>query len=291
MCADARACSAIAFGALFLRGMPRSSSICRRQWPELARTLRERRPFLSGLVDTLRDAGQWQAALILDEPRLLAKAESLFERGEFFSIFDEAYPSRWLSVLRSGAPPAVWVCGAPPAATYVAIVGSRRLSEPEERFGEQSAVSAVRSGLSVVSGGAFGADAAAERAALAEGGAVLRVLPHGVGSAKGHEALANLSVCAPWEEFSTQNAMERNTLIYAAADRSLVLKCRLKEGGSWHGAVDALRRRSSNVFVRDDGSAPSRALASLGANLVSRPEQFLETPIETGFTRALFDLG
>jgi hypothetical protein len=60
-----------------------------------------------------------------------------------------------------------------------------------------------------------------------------------------------LSVCNPEEGFSTAAAMERNALIYAAASRSLVVESRFREGGTWHGATSAMRRRLTAMYHRD----------------------------------------
>lgn len=64
---------------------------------------------------------------------------------------------------------------------------------------------------------------------------------------------------------SVGSAMERNRLIYAAATDSVVIGPRFREGGSWHGALDALRHRWSRVWVFEDGSPGSQGLVALGA--------------------------
>jgi hypothetical protein len=51
-----------------------------------------------------------------------------------------------------------------------------------------------------------------------------------------------ISVCSPNEPFSTARAMERNQLIYALGDLTVVHSARFKTGGSWHGAIKALRQ-------------------------------------------------
>lgn len=67
--------------------------------------------------------------------------------------------------------------------------------------------------------------------------------------------------------------MERNALIYAAADTSVVVHARLKEGGTWFGAVEAHRRRLTRLIVCDDRSfAGNRGLLALGATPLASPE-------------------
>ena len=68
----------------------------------------------------------------------------------------------------------------PPEGPRVAIVGSRRPSPYGEAVAEQLGVELARAGVVVVSGLAFGVDAAAHRGALAGGGATVAVMGTGV---------------------------------------------------------------------------------------------------------------
>lgn len=80
------------------------------------------------------------------------------------------------------------------------------------------------------------------------------------------DEICRVSVCAPDEEFSTGSAMERNALIYAMADAAVIAHARFKTGGTWHGAIDAHRRRLARLVVRmDDRNEAHRALIGLGA--------------------------
>jgi hypothetical protein len=66
--------------------------------------------------------------------------------------------------------------------------------------------------------------------------------------------------------------MERNALLYALAEYALVAHARFKQGGTWSGATDALRRRLCRLVVREDeGDLASRALAALGAVPLASP--------------------
>lgn len=73
--------------------------------------------------------------------------------------------------------------------------------------------------------------------------------------------------------FSGTSAMFRNRLIYAFADETIVFSCGLGVGGTWGGAVSALRegRRVRVPVIRDQGEKPPpepdafRALVRLGA--------------------------
>ncbi|MEA2553228.1 MAG: hypothetical protein QOJ65_1404 [Fimbriimonadaceae bacterium] len=68
--------------------------------------------------------------------------------------------------------------------------------------------------------------------------------------------------------------MERNALLYALGDAALIVRAQFKTGGTWHGAIDAHRRRLTRLIVREDPSNPAhRALVALGAVPLSRPEE------------------
>lgn len=107
-----------------------------------------------------------------------------------------------------------------------------------------------------------------------------------------------LSMCPPEMGFSTAAAMERNALIYAGGEATLVAASNFRQGGTWVGATSALRQRMGRVYVLDpaclegdsgvplvaeDGphkepggelSRAAYALWALGAGRVSHPEVF-----------------
>jgi predicted Rossmann fold nucleotide-binding protein DprA/Smf involved in DNA uptake len=82
--------------------------------------------------------------------------------------------------------------------------------------------------------------------------------------------------------------MERNRLVYAMSDRALVVHGRYREGGTWAGATDALRRGLTNVFVRSCPEPWAGAMRALGARPVSRAEDFLSDPIDVGVEKLLY---
>jgi DNA processing protein len=100
---------------------------------------------------------------------------------------DPDYPAALLPLAAEGAdPPTLWVRGALPAATGVAIVGTRKPSEDGARFAHQLAGDLARQGIAVWSGGAVGIDAAAHEGALAAGG--VTVVAAGGGLARPYPA-------------------------------------------------------------------------------------------------------
>ncbi|MCS4484894.1 DNA-processing protein DprA [Gleimia sp. 6138-11-ORH1] len=84
------------------------------------------------------------------------------------------YPEhpRWpkqLADLGIGAPVALWVKGnlqATPPKAHIALVGARAASGEGEQISQEFAYELVQAGYSVISGGAFGIDAAAHRGAI-----------------------------------------------------------------------------------------------------------------------------
>jgi len=105
----------------------------------------------------------------------LAAAERELRRGQrvgarLVSLADADYPATWCP--EDGWPLALWVRGAWPGAVTgdaplaVAIVGPRRASPEARRFANELAAAACRAGAWVVSGLAYGVDAAAHQGAI-----------------------------------------------------------------------------------------------------------------------------
>jgi predicted Rossmann fold nucleotide-binding protein DprA/Smf involved in DNA uptake len=257
----------VVLAALYLRGLGRPSGLRRSAWPAVEGALRRRACRLDSAADALRADGLWAEAAALDQDGLIARAHELVRSGQCLTAADAAYPRSW----HSFAPPAVWLIGALPSGPLLGVVGSRRICSEASAFAADVAREGVRLGMSLVTGGAVGADMAA---AGAVPGASLLVLPHGLGSYKG--TLAAVSACAPGDLFSTAHAMERNALIYAASGATVVAHARFREGGTWHGATDALRRRLCPLIARDDGTQAARALFALGATPLQDPSQLAQ---------------
>lgn len=126
----------------------------------------------------------------------------------------------------------------------------------------------MSSGGSLVTGGALGADQQTILGALASGGEgrIHVVLPCGLNKATCLDGVDYWSICEPDAPFSAPQAMERNSLIYAASPLSAVVRARFKTGGTWTGATDALRRRLTVLAVRHvAGDQASQTLMNLGA--------------------------
>lgn len=279
---------AICLAALYLRGAPRAVEVRRAHWPEVLRVLRRAACKADEAAEALRDSGQWVEALALESPDLLSWAESQVDSGRALTCVDAEYPCRWLRVLGCSAPPALWKLGPMPSLPAIGIVGSRVIPAGIARFCAEVAVEAHSLGFAVVSGGAEGCDRAAAHGARRVGGAVVEILPAGLGLARPRSAGCFLSVCAPGEPFTSASAMERNALIYAAGSHTIVGQARFKEGGTWQGAIRAIRSRLSTIVLRRSSDLAMRSLASLGGIWLDSPSGLRSALKATAAQEALF---
>jgi predicted Rossmann fold nucleotide-binding protein DprA/Smf involved in DNA uptake len=124
----------------------------------------------------------------------------------------------------------------------IGAIGCRKAALEAIWSAEQTAQWAADHGYFCVTGGAIGCDSAFARVANALGAAVINVLPHGIHVSEKNYVGEAISVCAPGEAFSTYRAMERNQIIYALSDLTVVCSSRYRVGGSWSGATEALRQ-------------------------------------------------
>jgi predicted Rossmann fold nucleotide-binding protein DprA/Smf involved in DNA uptake len=130
--------------------------------------------------------------------------------------------------------------------------------------------------LAVVSGGARGTDRLAMGAALEGGGMASGVLADSLERTVRQPDLRQLLLdgqlvlvtpYVPSAGFSVGAAMGRNKLVYGLADFALVVSSDFETGGTWAGAVEALKAGWCPVFARDGEAVPrgNRELLKLGA--------------------------
>lgn len=182
------------------------------------------------------------------------------------TCLSDGFPQR-LRLLGAHCPPALFCRGDVSLLTRpaVALVGSRRLSAQNRRFAQHIGELAAREGRVLISGGAVGADTAAQEACLDAGGSVVCFVPDALYA---HRARPRVLYCSDegYEaEFTAARALRRNHFIHTAAEMSFVAQCEVGRGGTWAGATDALRRERTPVFVFADGSDGSAALIARGA--------------------------
>ncbi|HVT14181.1 MAG TPA: DNA-processing protein DprA [Fimbriimonadaceae bacterium] len=273
--------------ALYLRGAPRPVELRRACWPGVLGALRRSGCSIGEASEALGEAGYWAEALILQSQGLLEWARSIVEERRVLTAADNDYPVRWPRVLGPSAPPVLWRSGDFPSLPSVSVVGSRVVRPAVATFCERSANEAIALGFAIVSGRAEGCDRAAARGAQKAGGGLVEILPYGLDLA-GPSAGCLLSLCAPDEPFSAAAAMERNALIYAASAHTVVGHARFKEGGTWHGAVSAIRSRLSTLVVRRSEDIAMRSLVALGGVWLDSPSDLGLALKTAGPQRQLF---
>jgi predicted Rossmann fold nucleotide-binding protein DprA/Smf involved in DNA uptake len=267
------------------RGTASSDLLSPGEYKRLARHLREiqRQPadLLSPGAAEILHACQ----PVIDENRLqklLGRGfllSQVIERWQARAIWvvsraDAEYPRRLKTRLREDAPAVLYGCGdmALLETGGLAVVGSRHVEDALIDYTMSVGRLAARAGRTLVSGGAKGIDQAAMRGALDAGGKVCGVLADSLEKTTMNREHRNLllddqlvliSPYDPSAGFNVGNAMQRNKLIYALADTSLVVSSDLNKGGTWAGAIEQLDKlKFVPVFVRSTGE-PSRGLDAL----------------------------
>jgi DNA processing protein len=188
---------------------------------------------------------------------------------------DSEYPRRVKALLREDAPALLYGCGDVSLLETggLAVVGSRHVDDSLIDYTLAVGRLAARAGRSIVSGGARGIDQAAMRGASESGGRVTGVLADSLEKATLNREYRNrlldgrLVLISPYDPkagFNVGHAMQRNKLIYALADVSLVVSSDLNKGGTWAGATEQLDKlHFIPLYVRSTGE-PSPGLDALG---------------------------
>lgn len=260
------------------RGTASSGLLSPGEYKRLARHLREIQRQPADLVSP--DAAEILRACqpVIDEGRL----QKLLGRGFLLSQViegwqaraiwvvsraDAEYPRRLKARLREDAPAVIYGCGDKSLLDSggLAVVGSRHVDDSLIDYTMAVGRLAARAGRTLVSGGAKGIDQAAMRGALEGGGKVCGVLADNLEKTTMNREHRNLlldgqlvliSSCDPSAGFNVGNAMQRNKLIYALADTSLVVSSDLNKGGTWTGAVEQLDKlKFVPVFIRSTGES------------------------------------
>ena len=180
------------------------------------------------------------------------------------------YPRRLMRALGDRAPSVLWFDGNLDLLqrTGLSLVGSRELRPENRAFAQTAGLQMARQGYVLVSGGARGADAAAQASCLTGGGQVIAVLAGPLTGAS-HR---NLLLCCEDSfdlPFSPARALSRNRLIHILGEKTLVAQAAFGSGGTWAGATENLRRGWSPVFCFTDGSPGAKALLERGATGVT----------------------
>jgi DNA processing protein len=191
---------------------------------------------------------------------------------------DDEWPSR-LDDLGDDTPLALWARGTArlheAAGRSVSIIGSRAASAYGMSVAADIASAVARRGWTVVSGAAYGIDAAAHRGALASGGTTVAVLACGVDRAypAGHADLIAaisqggviVSEQPPGRLVSRTRLLDRNRIIAALSAGTAVVEAG-RSSGSMHAARDAAELGRPLMAV----PGPVTSAASAGCHLLIR---------------------
>jgi DNA processing protein len=197
------------------------------------------------------------------------------------------------------APMALWVLGGAPADEVAfraaAVVGTRAATAYGEHVAADLSEGLCERGIAVVSGGAFGIDGAAHRAALAADGCTVAVLAGGpdVPYPAGHSALLHrihtagllVSEYPPGIRPARHRFLVRNRLVAALSGATVVVEAGLRSGAANTAAwARALGRVVCAVPgpVTSSASAGCHALIRGGAELVTRADEIVEIVGRTG---------
>lgn len=167
---------------------------------------------------------------------------------------DAAWPEG-LDALGTEAPHCLWVRGKiEPGAPRVSVVGARAATSYGERVAVDLAAGMAAAGVDVVSGGAYGIDAAAHRGALARDGRTVVVLAGGVdraypvGNARLFEAAVSgggalVAEVPPGGLPTKSRFLQRNRLIAALSAATVVVEAAWRSGAmsTAHHAARLLR--------------------------------------------------
>ena len=232
----------------------------------------------------VKGIGENLAAAVADWPNRVdpaAELELAHRSGvKIYTIEDGDYPE----VLRQIADPplVLYVRGTMPdfSSNSVAIVGSRRLSAYGDRMARRFAADAVLANWKVVSGLAFGVDAAAHKAALESGGVTVGVLGGGLLRIhpQEHVPLAaeivrkNGAIISEYPmnfPVSRQSFPRRNRIVSALTQATVVIEAGLESGAlitaklaleqnrlvcALPGRVDEPQAAGCNMLIRDCGA-------------------------------------
>ena len=200
----------------------------------------------------------------------------------FVTVADEAYPAELLRRLGANAPPVLFGTGDAQLLRVggIAVVGSRDADDAATAFTDRLATAVASGATRVVSGGARGIDVTAMRSAFAAGGTVVGVVPEGVerrlreGSTRSAVAEGRAVLVSPYHPmapFSAGAAMGRNKLIYGFSDVAVVVSSAEGSGGTWTGAIEALKGGWVPVVVRSGPGVPpgNAALVARGARALT----------------------
>ncbi|MEJ5315262.1 DNA-processing protein DprA [Anaerolinea thermophila] len=231
-------------------------------------------------------------ARLLDRGGAIAiKLERLESQGiHVLTRADPDYPTRYKERLKEKSPVILFYAGekALLGQPGIAVVGSRNLDNVGEKCAEFVGNVCGVSGLVLYSGGAKGVDTISMKASLDVQGHAVGILANAlteeIKDPQKRKACSSGHLClvtpySPDAPFSVGAAMGRNKLIYALADYAIVVVSDVEKGGTWAGAIEALKAKWVPVFVVVHDQTPPGNQKLIEQGALQFPHPFPESPL------------
>lgn len=189
--------------------------------------------------------------------------DNLEKKGiDVVTQFDADYPVLMRRRLKKKTPPVLFYAGDIQLAKKIgiAVAGSRNVDDDGVEFTKKLVEKAAGEKLIIYSGGAKGVDTISEQTAIYAGSAVVCFLADSLlAKIRKKEIIDSItqgrmlliSDVKPDAGFSSARAMNRNKYIYTSAYGAFVVASEYNKGGTWAGAVEAVRNGWSKTFVWD----------------------------------------
>lgn len=204
--------------------------------------------------------------------------EEYEKRGiNVITFINKKYPVLLRQELKNKKPPVLFYSGDISLAGKVGIgiVGSRNVTDEGMQFTINLVEKAVDEKIVIYSGGAKGVDITAQSVALNNGGAVVAYIADSLAGKIKKKDIARyvaegrlllISDLKPDAGFSAGRAMNRNKFIYASAKGTFVVESDYNKGGTWNGALEAIKNKWGNVFIWDNSLTGNKKLIEAGGN-------------------------
>lgn len=212
---------------------------------------------------------------------------------EWLVSLDELGRAPGVGDIEGGAPMGLWVAGRMRldelASSGIAIVGARASTAYGETVASEMAAGLAEAGVVVVSGGAFGIDAAAHRGALSVDGATVAVMACGLDQLypRGNEALLRrvraehlvVSEYPPGATPQRHRFLTRNRLIAAMTAATVVVEAAVRSGAkntvAWAQALGRPVLAVPGPVTSALSVTPHRLIRDAQAALVTSAEDVL----------------
>lgn len=181
------------------------------------------------------------------------------------TLFDADYPPLLKRRLKRKIPPVLFYAGDIRLAGKIgiAVVGSRDVDEAGVEFARRLSEKAASEKLVLYSGGAKGVDTVSETTAINNGGAAVAYVADSLFARIKKQAIIDtimngrlllITDMKPDTGFSAARAMNRNKFIYASAYGTFVVSSDYNKGGTWAGAVEAIRNGWGKTLIWNHGA-------------------------------------